>query len=410
MEGVVNCRACGNPGLRPLLSLGSTPLANALLAAGDLEKAEPRFPLDLVLCPACSLVQITETVPAEQLFSEYAYFSSFSDTTVAHARALVTRIVAERHLGAGSLAVEVASNDGYLLQHYVAAGVPVLGVEPAKNIASVAESKGVRTVCEFFGLSLAQSLRAAGHAADVIHANNVLAHVPDLNGVVSGFHELLADTGVVIVEAPYVRDMVERCEFDTIYHEHLCYFSLTALDRLFAAHRLRVVDVERLSIHGGSLRVFGAREKTAPAASEAVSRMLAEERDWGAARPEAYAPFAARVQEIGRSLVETIDRLRASGKRVAAYGAAAKGATLLNYARIGSDRLDFVADRSTYKQGRYMPGVRLPIVAPSALVERMPDYVLLLTWNFADEILAQQAEYRARGGKFIIPVPEVRVV
>ncbi len=407
---IVACRACGSPDLHLVLSLGSTPLANALLSEADLDAPEPSFPLDVVLCAACSLVQITETVPPEQLFREYAYFSSFSDTMVEHARQIAARLVDARRLGAGSLAVEVASNDGYLLQHYVAAGVPVLGIEPATNIARVAESKGVRTVSDFFGLELARKLRADGHAADVIHANNVLAHVADLNGVVAGFGELLKEGGVVVVEAPYVRDMIEGCEFDTIYHEHLCYFSLTALRRLFASHGLTVVDVERLNIHGGSLRIFAMRRDGADPVSDAVTSLLDEERQWGIGRPASYASFAARVYAIKEALAALLDRLRSQGRRIAAYGAAAKGSTLLNFAGIGRERLEFVADRSTYKQGRFMPGVRLPIVAPAALLERMPDYVLLLTWNFADEILAQQAEYRARGGRFILPVPDVRVV
>jgi len=303
----------------------------------------------------------------------------------------------------------VASNDGYLLQHYVAAGVPVLGIEPAANIAKVARERGIETVSEFFGRDLARALRASGRVADVIHANNVLAHVPDLRGVVAGFRELLAPSGLAVIEAPYVRDMIDHCEFDTIYHEHLCYFSLTALDRLFRSEGLTIVDVEHLPIHGGSLRIFATPSASSPARSGSVDAMLADERAWGVDKDATYAAFASDVETVRRDLIALVDELRREGHHVAAYGAAAKGATLLNYAGIGADRIDFVADRNTYKQGRYMPGARIPIVAPSALLDRAPAYTLLLTWNFADEIFAQQAEYRARGGKFIVPVPRVEI-
>ena len=266
---------------------------------------------------------------------------------VEHARRLTERLIRERQLDAHALAVEVASNDGYLLQHYVGAGVPVLGIEPAGNVAAVAEKKGVRTVSEFFGGAVAEKLKSEGFRADVIHANNVLAHVADLNGFVSGLKTLVKDDGAVIVEVPYVRDMIEQCEFDTIYHEHLCYFSLTALQHLFARHGLAIVDVERLPIHGGSLRISGVPVRLK--AESTVTAMLEEEARWGVARAEAYAPFAARVERIGQSLRVLVDRLRAEGKTVAAYGAAANGSTLLNFAGIGRERLDFVADRSTPK-------------------------------------------------------------
>ncbi len=411
---IATCRACGGKELAPVLSLGKTPLANALLAADDLAKPESTFPLELVFCPSCTLVQITEEVPPETMFGEYLYFSSFSDTMVKHAETIAARLTKDQGLGPKSLVVEVASNDGYLLQHYAKAGVPVLGVEPARNIAKVAEEKGIRTLCRFFGRELAEELRAKGERADVIHANNVLAHVPDLEGVVAGFGALLKDeapgqrAGVAVVEAPYVRDLVDHCEFDTIYHEHLCYFSLTALDRLTARHGLVIHDVERLAIHGGSLRIFfskaGAYER-----SERVTVLLGEEKASGVDTLEFYAGFASRVNGLKTELVSVLRDLKAKGARIAAYGAAAKGATLVNFFGIGADLVDFVVDRSTYKQGRYMPGARIPILPPAALVEKKPDYCLLLAWNFADEILAQQKDYRDGGGKFIVPIPNVRI-
>ena len=405
------CRACGREGLGVVLSLGRTPLANALLSEGQLGEEEDTYPLDLAFCPGCSLVQITETVPPETLFKEYFYLSSFSETMVRHAEKIATRLVEERGLGAGSLVVEVASNDGYLLQFYKRAGVPVLGVEPATNIARVAEEeRGVPTLCDFFGAELAARLAAEGRRADVIHANNVLAHVADLNGVVEGFARLLKDEGVAVIEAPYVKEMIDGVEFDTIYHEHLCYFSLTALDRLFRRHGLLIKDVELLPIHGGTLRIFAGKGGDEAARAESVTKLLEEERAWGVDREEFYAGFGAKVERLRRELVSLLHGLKAEGKRVAVYGASAKGSTLLNYFGLGGDVLDFVADRSTVKQGRYTPGTRLLISPPARLLEEMPDYCLLLTWNFADEILEQQREYRERGGRFIIPIPEVRVV
>lgn len=394
-----------------MLSLGCTPLANALLTDEELRRPEPRFPLDVAFCPACSLVQITATVPPERLFRDYAYFSSYSDTMLRSVGALSGRLVRDRGLGGDSLVVEVASNDGYLLQFYRRAGVPVLGIEPARNIARVAEERGIPTVAEFFGRDLAAELAGTGRQADVIHANNVLAHVPDLNGVVAGFRELLKPDGVAIVEVPYVRDLLEHVEFDTIYHEHLCYFSLTALDRLFARQGLRIVDVERLPIHGGSLRVFGVAADAASAAtpSARVAELLQEEAAWGVLDEATYRDFERRVTRLRAELVTLLGRLKSERKRIAAYGASAKGSTLLNYCGVGSETLDFVVDRSPVKQGRYTPGTHLQIFSPDKLLEEMPDYALLLTWNFADEILAQQAEYQRRGGRFIIPVPEVKV-
>lgn len=404
----VPCRICSQVGLNSVLSLGSTPLANALLDEEELTANESHWPLELAWCPTCSLAQLTETVRPELLFRDYAYFSSFSDTMVAHAKSVAERMSHERGLSENSLVVEIASNDGYLLQWYHKAGIPVLGIEPARNIAQVAEKeRGVTTISEFFGSELAMELVRTGRRADVIHANNVLAHVADLNGVVSGIATLLKSDGIAVVEVPYLKDLLDNVEFDTIYHEHLCYFSLTALNQLFGQHGLTIVDVERLEIHGGSLRIFAAKTGRM-SVSEAVHTLFDEEADW-VRNPDFYHGFGERVESLRGELLNLLTSLKADGKRIAVYGASAKGSTLLNYFGIGSDVLDYVVDRSTVKQGRFTPGTRLKIYDPSRLTDDQPDYCLLLTWNFAEEVLAQQSKFRQQGGKFIIPIPELRV-
>lgn len=399
------CRSCSGLGLEPILDLGALPLANALLAEADLGKPEARYPLELHFCPACALVQITETVAPERLFGEYLYFSSFSDSFVEHARRLSERLVEERRLGPQSLVVELASNDGYLLQHYRARGVPVLGIEPARNVAAVAEARGIPTRVAFFGRELGEALAAEGRRADLLHAHNVLAHVADLNGFVHGMAALLAPSGLAVIEVPYVRELVERLEFDTIYHEHLCYFGLHALVALFARHGLELQSAERLAVHGGSLRVFVAHG--ARGAAPEAGALLEEERAAGLLQADFYRDFAARVRALCRSLRATLVELRASGARLAVYGAAAKATVLLNSLGLPEGTLEFVVDRSPHKQGRYLPGLRLPIRPTSALLDEQPDYVLLTAWNLKDEVLAQQAEYRRRGGRFILPLPEV---
>lgn len=402
------CRACGGGNVSLILSLGRTPLANSLVSPDTAAAAEPTYPLELVFCETCTLVQINETVPPQLMFSDYAYFSSYSDTMLAHARGIVQRMIEERNLGPDDLAAEIASNDGYLLQYYLEAGVPVLGIEPAANIARVAEAKGIRTVVDFFGETLAARLRGEGVRADVLHANNVMAHVPDLPGFCRGIAALLAEDGRAIVEVPYVKDLIDHREFDTIYHEHLSYFSVTALDRLFAAHGLAVVDVERIPMHGGSLRVTVAHAGTPR--SRVVDATLEEEQGLGLTKLPYYTRFARAVEDLRTQLTGLLAELRRRGHRIAAYGAAAKGSTLLNFFGIDCRTIEFVADRSPHKQGKLMPGVGIPIVGPQNLLAARPDYVLLLTWNFADEILAQQADFRAGGGRFIVPIPDVRVV
>jgi len=409
------CRSCGRTGLNPILNLGRTPLANALLAVEELAAVEETYPLELVFCPGCTLVQITETVPRERLFREYFYLSSFSETMLGHARSLAHELIATRRLNADSLVMEVASNDGYLLQYYQEAGVPVLGIEPATNIARLArEERGIPTISEFFGVELAKKLSDEGQRADVIHAHNVLAHVADLNGFMRGLELLLKDDGIAVIEVPYVKDMIDNTEFDTIYHEHLCYFSLTALDHLFRRHALVIEDVKRLLIHGGTLRIYvskGDRSAEPPPdrPSATVSRLLEQERLWAGSH-QFYRGFGEKVERLRGDLLNLLNELKTQGRRMAVYGASAKGSTLMNYFGIGRETFEFVVDRSTVKQGHYTPGTHLRIYAPEKLLAEMPDYVLLLTWNFAAEILEQQAEYRRRGGRFIIPVPEVRIV
>jgi SAM-dependent methyltransferase len=402
------CRSCGHSELDPILDLGRTPLADRLLTAEELGDPEPAYPLKVVFCPHCGLMQIDETVPPRVLYCEdYPYFSSFSDYLLRHSRDNVLELIESRGLGPDSLAVELASNDGYLLKNYVEQGVQVLGIDPADGPAREAEKIGVTTRNEFFTADLASRLAAEKRLADVIHGNNVLAHVADTNGFVQGIATLLKDDGVAVIEVPYVKDLIDHCQFDTIYHEHLCYFSVTALDNLFRRHGLYLNEVRRLSIHGGSLRLY--LEKTERVGDTARS-LLALERDEGVDRVDFYRDFARKVEAVRSALLALLRGLRADGKRIAAYGAAAKGATLINYAGVGTDLVDYVVDRNTFKQGRYMPGRHLPIYGPSRLVEEMPDFVLLLAWNFADEIRAQQAEYGKRGGRFIVPVPDPRIL
>ena len=393
----------------PVLDLGRVPLANALLTAQQLQEPEDRFPLELYFCPQCALVQIAETVPPARLFRDYAYASSFSDTMVEHARGLVATLIGRRGLGPASLVIEVASSDGYLLQFYKQRGIPVLGIEPAANIAELAiATEGIPTLVEFFDEELARRLAAEGRLADVIHAHNVFAHVPDPNRFVGGVKQVLKPDGVAVVEAPYVRDLIAKLEFDTIYHEHFSYYSLSAVEALCRRHGLVINDVELVPIHGGSLRLFMAHAGSP--ASARVGELLAKEKSEGLLSFDYYRDFGDRVSRLKQQLLALLHQLQEQGHRIAAYGASAKGSTLMNAFGIDRRLVEFVVDRSHLKQGRYTPGNHLPILPPEALLERRPDYVLLLTWNFAAEILAQQAEFRRGGGKFIVPVPEVTVI
>ena len=402
------CRSCGSSSLHEVLSLGEMPLANALPTEAQLAAPDPRYPLEVVMCTECSLLQLTESVPPPMLFAEYAYFSSRSEPMVAHARALVEEVRAERDLGSSNLVVEVASNDGYLLQHYVKAGIPVLGIDPAANVVPHALERDVPTLCEFFTTELAERLRAQGTRADVIHANNVLAHVPDINDFVTAIARLLADDGVVVVETPYSRDLIERLEFDTIYHEHIFYYSLHPLEALFERNGLRVIHVDRTPIHGGSLR-FTAAPVGGAAADETVLTLRDEEKDLGMESHTYYRDLGARVDALIASIRSFLDDRVRSGRRIAGYGAAAKATVMLNALGVGPETIEFVVDGTPYKQGRYVPGVRIPIVAPEMLLEHKPDDVMIFAWNFAPSIMAKESAYTAAGGTFLLPLPAPHV-
>jgi SAM-dependent methyltransferase len=405
---ISECRSCGSADLELVLDLGIHPIANALRKSRHSNGAEARYPLELVFCQCCTLLQISTTVDAETLFKyDYPYFSSQNPSLIAHGKAHAQELISERLLDGTNLVIEVASNDGYLLQHLVERGIPVLGIDPADGPAQCARAIGVPTVCDFFSEKLALRLVANGMQADVVIASNVVAHVDEINDFLAGFAAILRPGGMAIFECAYAIDMVAKCEFDTIYHEHLFYHSLHSLKRLVERHGLVMVDAERLAIHGGSLRIRVARSGVQ---TPRLKELWANEVQLGVDRSEFYRDFAARVQKLGDDLRKLLRQLRAEGKRIACYGAAAKGATMLNYLDLGDDFFDFVVDRSIHKQGKFMPGQPIPIQPPEALSADAPDYLLVLAWNFASDIIRENEAFAAAGGRFIVPVPEPHIV
>jgi hypothetical protein len=388
-----------------------SPLCESYVAADQLNAMEPFYPLHVLVCRNCWLVQLDQYVSAEHIFSEYAYFSSFADSWVQHARDYTEKMIDRFGLGTTSQVIELASNDGYLLQWFVKAGVPSLGIEPAANVAAAAEERGVSTLVRFFGVELAEELVAEGRRADLLLGNNVLAQVPDLNDFVAGMKIVLAPEGVLTMEFPHVLRLIDENQFDTIYHEHFGYFSLHTTRTIFRHHGLEVFDVEELGTHGGSLRVYARHtDDDSKPVGPAVGELLAREEAFGLLDVERYRRFTAQVEETKRSILALLIDLKRQGKRIVGYGAPGKGNTLLNYCGIRTDFLDFTVDRNTYKQGRFLPGTHIPILAPEAIARVQPDYVFILPWNFRAEIMEQMAGIREWGGQFIVPIPEACVV
>jgi SAM-dependent methyltransferase len=401
---------CGAPLRHTFVDLGMSPLCESYVPAEKLNAMEPFYPLHVYVCGECYLVQLEQFVSPEEIFSEYAYFSSYADSWVDHMRRYADAITDRLGLGAESLVVEVASNDGYLLQHFLRKGIPVLGIEPAANVAKVAVEKGIPTLVKFFGADTARELAAEGKQADLLCGANVLAQVPRLNDFVEGLRILLKPGGTCTIEFPHLVRLMAENQFDTIYHEHFSYFSFLAVERIFAAHGLTVFDVEELSTHGGSLRIYARHGEESPPVTDRARALRQRELDAGLLRLETYAGFGEQVKETKRKLLEFLIAAKRAGKRVVGYGAPGKGNTLLNYCGIRTDFLDFTVDRSAYKQGKFLPGTHIPIFAPDRIREARPDYVLILPWNVKDEIVRQISFVRDWGGRLVVPIPEVRVL
>jgi len=404
------CRLCGAELTETFVDLGMSPLCESYLPADRLDDPETFYPLHVRLCPQCLLVQLPAYVPGEEIFSDYAYFSSYSDSWVAHAKRYADEMTSRLGLTAGSLVTEVASNDGYLLQHFHAAGIPVLGVEPAANVAKAAQAKGVRTVVHFLGPETGEAIAAEYGRADLVAGNNVFAHVPDIRGFAAGLRALVKDTGLVTLEFPHLLRLIERRQYDTIYHEHYSYLSLLTASRALESAGLRVVDVDELSTHGGSLRVHARPAETASEPSERVRAVLAAEEAAGLHTVAGHAGFAAAVDKIKSDVLGFLLAAKADGKTVAGYGAPGKGNTLLNHCGIRTDLLSYTVDRSPHKQGMFLPGTHIPIYAPERIAETKPDYILVLPWNLKDEISEQLAYVRTWGGQLVFPIPALEIV
>jgi SAM-dependent methyltransferase len=410
MWNPVECRFCRTPVTHTLVDLGMSPLCESFLPADQLNNMEPFYPLRVYVCGNCFLAQLEEYVSPEAIFTEYAYFSSYSDSWLRHAKNYTDLMVARFGVDSKSLVVELASNDGYLLQYFVEKGIPVLGVEPAKNVAKMAIEKGIPTLVEFFGKKMATRLVLDGKQADIVLGNNVLAQVPDLNDFVGGMRILLKPEGIITIEFPHLVRLMEENQFDTIYHEHFSYFSLTAAEKIFAAHGLTLFDVEELPTHGGSLRIYARHaEDTSKPVTERLISLERTEEDYGITRMETYSAFSEQVKETKRELLAFLIDAKREGKSIVGYGAPGKGNTLLNYCGIRTDFLDYTVDRNPYKHGRFTPGTHIPIFAPERIRETRPDYLFILPWNLKNEIMAQEAYIREWGGKFIVPIPELEV-
>lgn len=407
----MKCRGCGASLHLCLIDLGTAPPSNAYLGSDQLDQAESWVPLRVMVCETCWLVQTEDYRAAETLFDPtYAYFSSYSSSWLEHARRYVEAMIARFGLGRDSRVVEIAANDGYLLQYVAAAGIPCLGVEPTASTAAAARARGLDIRERFFGVAVADELRAQGWGADLMVANNVLAHVPDINDFLQGFSRLLKASGVVTFEFPHLLSLMQSHQFDTLYHEHYSYLSLSAVQLLCQRNGLSVFDVEELPTHGGSLRVFVQLDSAERPPGEAVAALLQREREAGVTRADYYASLAPAAQRIKHDLLSFLLQCRKEGKRVAAYGAAAKGNTLLNYAGVREDLLPWVADISPHKQGKFLPGSRIPVVSPERIHDEQPDYLLVLPWNLLDEVTHQQAGIRAWGGRFVVAIPELRIL
>lgn len=404
------CRFCGQPLRFSLVDLGMSPLCESFLSHGQLNQMEPFYPLHVYVCEQCYLAQLEEYVSPENIFTEYAYFSSYAVTWLQHAEKYTDMMTERFNLSDKSFVVEVASNDGYLLQYFVKKNIPVLGIEPAKNVAKVAVEKGVPTLTEFFGVKLAERLRSDGKQADLIAGNNVLAQVPDLNDFVGGLKVLLKPAGIITIEFPHLMRLMQENQFDTIYHEHFSYFSFITAEKIFSAHGLTLFDVEELPTHGGSLRIYARHmENTTLSITDRARELRQREVKAGFSKMEHYSAFGEQVKETKRKILEFLIAAKREGKSVAGYGAPGKGNTLLNYCGVRTDFLEYTVDRNPYKHGKFLPGTHIPIFPPDKIWESKPDYVFILPWNFKDEIMIQMAGIKEWGGRFVVPIPEVKV-